>query len=71
MFAYIVFYLSLCAIVGLFGRAQPLGFLGYFILSLIFTPLVGALVLIILAFHTRAAIRKREKQAELKAQKAK
>lgn len=60
MFAYIVFYLSLCCIVALMGRTQPIGFLGYLILSLLLSPLIGAAILIILAFHTRAHLRKIE-----------
>lgn len=43
----IVFYGVLCAIVGLLGRKSNVGFAGIFVLSLLFTPFVMALVLLV------------------------
>ncbi len=40
-------YLLSCFLVGLFGRKKKMGFWGYFFFSTIFSPIMGALVLII------------------------
>jgi hypothetical protein len=42
-------YLALCLLVGWLGRARRVGTIGFFILSLLFTPLIMALVLLISA----------------------
>lgn len=71
MLFYIVLYLTLCAIIGLFARHQPMGFLGYFLISIVLTPVGGAFILIILIIHTRAAMRKQQELAELEQTKSK
>ncbi|WP_395663499.1 hypothetical protein [Aestuariivirga sp.] len=43
----ILLYVSLCAFVGYLGRERAVGFAGYFVLSLLLTPLVMALVLLV------------------------
>ena len=40
-------YVGLCALVGYLGRDRTVGFAGYFVLSLLLTPLVMALVLLV------------------------
>jgi hypothetical protein len=42
-------YVALAAAVGFWGRKRLVGFAGFFILSLVLTPIVMALVLIIAA----------------------
>ncbi len=42
---YIIAYLILCLIVGLFARKRALGIWGFFGLSIIFSPLITAIVL--------------------------
>jgi hypothetical protein len=37
-------YLSFSLLVAFFGRRRNLGFLGYFVLSLVATPFIGALI---------------------------
>jgi hypothetical protein len=44
---HVVIYLILCLIVGFVGRRRKIGFLGYFLLSLILTPLITLLFLVI------------------------
>ena len=41
---YVVIYGLLAALVGLCGRRRRVGFLGFFLVSLLLTPLVGLLV---------------------------
>jgi hypothetical protein len=43
----ILLYAGLCALVGYLGRDRSVGFAGYFVLSLLLTPLVMALVLLV------------------------
>ncbi len=64
MLFYWVIYLSFCAVIGLLGRATPFGFAGYFVFSVIFTPIAGALLMLVLAFYTRAAKRKKQKRSQ-------
>lgn len=40
-------YVGLCALVGYLGRERAAGFSGYFVLSILLTPLVMALVLLV------------------------
>jgi hypothetical protein len=42
-------YLVLCLIVGYLGRNRAIGFWGFFILSLLVTPLIMAIVLAVAA----------------------
>ena len=42
-------YLVLCLIVGYLGRNRAIGFWGFFILSILLTPLVGGIVLAVAA----------------------
>jgi len=39
-------YVGLCFLVAAVGKVRPLGFWGYFLSSLMFTPLFGLLLLI-------------------------
>ena len=39
-------YLGLCVLVSIAGRDRILGFPGFLLLSLLFTPIVGILVLV-------------------------
>lgn len=43
----ILLYVGLCGLVGYFGRERAIGFAGYFVLSLLITPLMMALVLLV------------------------
>jgi hypothetical protein len=43
---FLVFYIALCALVGLCGAKLRFGFWGYFFISLIFTPLIGLLFVV-------------------------
>ena len=43
----IVLYFALSLLVGFLGRGRSIGFIGYFLLSLIVSPLVMALVLLV------------------------
>jgi hypothetical protein len=43
----ILLYLLSCALVGYLGRLRVLGFWGYFALSVVFTPFVIAIVLLV------------------------
>lgn len=43
----LLIYLVLCFVIGLTGRHRPLGFLGYFLFSIVLTPVVMLLVLLI------------------------
>lgn len=43
----LLLYAALCALVGYLGRNRSVGFAGYFVLSLLLTPLVMALVLLV------------------------
>jgi hypothetical protein len=38
-------YVLLCAIVGVFGRHRYIGFWGFFVISLVLTPLITAIAL--------------------------
>jgi len=42
----LVFYIGLCALIGLCGSKLRFGFWGYFFFSLIFTPLLGLFVVV-------------------------
>ncbi len=41
----ILLLVALCALVGWLGRGRAIGFAGFFVLSLLFTPFIMALVL--------------------------
>jgi hypothetical protein len=43
----VLVYVALCALVGYLGRERAAGFSGYFVLSILLTPLVMALVLLV------------------------
>jgi hypothetical protein len=45
----IILYVALAALVGLLGRKRAIGFAGYFVLGLLLTPVVMALVLLVAA----------------------
>ncbi len=46
MAVYILIYILLCLLVGFLGRDRTLYFLGYFIFSLLLTPIGGLLLLV-------------------------
>jgi hypothetical protein len=43
----LVIYLILCFAVGIVGRQRPIGFVGYFMFSFLFTPLLMLMILMI------------------------
>jgi uncharacterized membrane protein len=43
---YILFYVLLCSAIAWFGRDRKLGFWGYLFASLLFTPIIGVVLLI-------------------------
>lgn len=47
MIPFFVAYLILCLIVGVYGNNREFGFYGYFIASLVFTPLIVFAVLLL------------------------
>lgn len=47
-----ILYVATCALVAYFGRDRKFGFVGYFIASLVFLPLIG--LLLVLASDKRA-----------------
>jgi hypothetical protein len=44
----VIIYLLLCLLVGVLGRGRSMGVWGWFFFSVLLTPLVGALALLIL-----------------------
>jgi len=46
-FVGVLVYVGFCALVGYLGRDRAPGFSGYFVLSILLTPLVMALVLLL------------------------
>jgi len=44
--ALILIWLAVSMIIAFFGRKRKFGFWGYFILSLVFSPLIGFIVLL-------------------------
>lgn len=46
MISYILIYLLLCVCIGYLGRNRTMHFLGYFLFSIILTPIGGILLLI-------------------------
>ena len=55
-FIVIIIYLALCAAVGIVGKDTWLGFWGIGLLSVVFTPLLVVLVLIILMARKRPKV---------------
>lgn len=41
-----ILYIAICALVAYFGRERKFGFVGYFIASLVFLPLIGLLLVL-------------------------
>ncbi|MFT4929435.1 MAG: hypothetical protein ACI8WB_005568 [Phenylobacterium sp.] len=58
MLAFFLLYIFLCFIVGAAGKKQPLGFVGYFLISVFLTPSVGLIILLVMMLYTRAAAKK-------------
>jgi hypothetical protein len=56
-------YLLFCILVGLCGTQRRMGFTGTFLLSLVFTPLIGLLVLLITGPSRRAEMARRAELA--------
>jgi hypothetical protein len=50
---HVVIYLLLSLVVGLVGRNRPIGFLGYFLLSIIVTPVVTLLTILVIKYLGR------------------
>ena len=48
----IILYVTLAALVGFLGRKRAVGFAGCFVLALLLTPVVMALVLMVAASRT-------------------
>ena len=42
-------YINLCLIIGVIGRKLPLGFMGFFLLSLVLSPLLSLILLIVMS----------------------
>jgi hypothetical protein len=42
----IILYVATCALVAYFGRERKFGFVGYFVASLVFLPLIGLLLVL-------------------------
>ncbi|CCG42234.1 hypothetical protein [Magnetospirillum molischianum] len=59
----LVLYVIACAICGLLGRATAFGFLGHFLLALMFSPIFDVLILI--ACRPSREIRKRIEKVTL------
>ena len=56
-FLQLLFYLLLCVIIGVAGKKLPIGFAGFFLISLFLTPPVGLLILILLqVFHKEQVV---------------
>lgn len=51
---YVLFYLLLCAAVAYVGRDRKLGFWGYLFASMLFTPIIG--VVLLLASDKKVAV---------------
>ena len=49
LLALIPFTLILCAVVGVFGRHRMMGFWGYFFASIVLTPVIGILLVMVSA----------------------
>lgn len=45
----VAIYLASCLLIGIFGRHRKLGFWGYFFGSIVLTPLMGLLLVIVSA----------------------
>jgi hypothetical protein len=45
----VLIYLATCLLIGIFGRHRKLGFWGYFFGSILLTPLMGLLLVIVSA----------------------
>jgi ABC-type molybdate transport system permease subunit len=45
----VAFYVAFCALVGRIGRNRNVGFAGFFLLSLLLTPVITGLLLLITA----------------------
>lgn len=41
-----LFYILVCALVGVIGRRSHIGFWGFFVFSLVLTPLIGLIVIV-------------------------
>lgn len=50
---YLLYFLA-CVVVAFCGRNKSIGFVGYFLLSLLLTPAVGVVLLLLGARHPRA-----------------
>ena len=55
MFILFIIYVFLCSLVGAAGSKQPIGFMGYALLSFFTSPLVGLIVLLVFTLYGKAA----------------
>jgi len=59
-----ILYVLACAVCGMMGRGTAFGFFGHFLIALLFTPIVGFLIL--MAGRPSRALRKRIENATVK-----
>lgn len=45
----LVLYIAACALVGYAGRSRRIGFLGFFLVSILLTPIIALLILLLSA----------------------
>lgn len=55
-FFYYLLYLTMCILIGAIGRKLPLGFVGFFILAFFFSPLIGIILLVVLAGRAKPKV---------------
>ena len=65
MIVWFIAYIFLCMFVGLVGRNQPIGFLGYSILSFLLSPITGLVVLLLLSLYAQAAVKKAQREQQM------
>lgn len=51
MFIWLICYISLCCLVGVAGSKQPIGFLGYALLSFFISPIIALMILLIFKLY--------------------
>lgn len=64
MFIWFICYVFLCCLVGAAGSKQPIGFLGYAILSFFISPIVGLIILFIFKLYGKALANEVKKVTE-------
>jgi hypothetical protein len=64
MFIWFITYVFLCSLVGAAGSNQPIGFLGYTLLSFFISPIVGLIVLLIFKLYAKASSHQAKQSVE-------